>query len=62
MWIPESEALGYGIKLKESGIPITIRIQNRSSTDEESESSTCNPESRTALNPKYPRLSWIPLP
>ena len=61
MWNPESQALGYGINIKESGIPITITIQNPSSTDKESESSTRNPESRRALCPGYPRLSWIPL-
>ena len=33
--IPESWALESGLQLKESGIPLTIRIQNPSSTDKE---------------------------
>ena len=46
------------IKLKESGIPLTIRIQNPSSTDK-----NWNPV-RGIRNPRRaiqnPRLSWIP--
>ena len=49
--IPESWALESGLQLKESGIPLTIRIQNPSSTDKETESSTWNPESK-AWNPE----------
>ena len=40
-----------GIPLKESRIPVTIGIRNPSSTDEEGESSTWNPEP-TVWNPE----------
>ena len=33
LWNPESWALESGIQLRESGIPLTIEIQNPSSTD-----------------------------
>ena len=36
IWIPESCALESWIELKESGIPLTIGIQNPSSTDKKS--------------------------
>ena len=36
MWNVESLNLESGIQLKESGIPLTIRIQNPSTTDKES--------------------------
>ena len=50
LWNTKSWALDSGIQLKESGIPLTIGIQNRSSTDwQRLESSTWNPES-TAWN------------
>ena len=35
LWNPESWALESGIQLKESGIPLTIGIQNPSSTDKD---------------------------
>ena len=64
IWIPESgkffgklllvesAILGFGIRNTAQGIrnPLTIRIQNSSSTDKKSECSTRNQES-TALNP-----------
>ena len=36
LWNPESWALESGKQLKESGIPLTIRIRNPSFTDNES--------------------------
>ena len=36
MWNPESLTLESGIQLNESGIPLTITIQNPSTTDKES--------------------------
>ena len=44
--LPESWALGSGIQLKESGIPITIGIQNSSPTDKDLESGIHCVESR----------------
>ena len=35
LWNPESWALESGIQLKEIGIPLTIRIWNKSSTDKD---------------------------
>ena len=62
---PESWALESRIQLKESGIPLTIGIQNPSSTDKESEIQylesggihgvESSPESRI----QNPSLSWI---
>ena len=52
--IKESWTLESGIQLKDSGIPLTIGMQNPSST--EKDSSTWIPES-VAWNPE----SWIPL-
>ena len=40
----------FAIQLKESGIPMTIEIQNPSSTDKDLEYSTWNPESKTVLD------------
>ena len=40
----------FAIQLKESGIPMTIEIQNPSSTDKDLEYSTWNPESQTVLD------------
>ena len=60
LWNLESWVLEFGIHLKESGIPLTIGIQNPSSTDKESgiqylESGTAgNPESKTGLD----SLTW----
>ena len=58
-WNPESWSLESGIQLKESGIPLTIEIQNSSSTDK-----NWNPVPGIR-NPQRgiqnPRLSWISL-
>ena len=51
LWNPESWALESGIQVWESGIPLTIRIRNPSSTEKDLESSKWNPES-TAWNPE----------
>ena len=45
LWTLES-----GIQLKESGIALTIEIWNSSCTDKNSESTACNPESKTLLD------------
>ena len=50
LWNPESWVLESGIQLKVSGIPLTIGIQNPSSTDK-----YWNPVSGI----QNPRLSWI---
>ena len=59
LWDPESWALESRIQLKpESGITLTIGIQNLSSTDQEAgiqcladlESTAYNPESKTLLD------------
>ena len=52
LWNPESHALESGIQLGESGIPLTIAIQNPSSTDKEwdPESTARNPQSKTVLD------------
>jgi len=59
LWNLESWVLESGIQLKESGIPLTIGIQNPSSTD-----SNWNP-APGIRNPQRriqnPGLSWIPL-
>ena len=59
LWNPESWVLESGIQLKESGIPLTIGIQNPSATDK-----YWNPVPRIR-NPwrgiQNPGLSWIPL-
>ena len=56
MWNPESLTLESGIQLNESGIPLTITIQNPSTTDKES--GIRNPAPRLRI----PRLSCqIPL-
>ena len=56
---PESWAFESGIQLKESGIPLTIGIQNLSSTDKD-----WNPVPGIR-NPHHgiqnPRLSWVPV-
>ena len=44
--LPESWVLGSGIQLKESGIPVTIGIQNPSPTDKDLESGIHCVESR----------------
>ena len=51
LWNPESRVLESGTQLMESGIPLTIGIQNPSSTDKDLESSTWNLES-TTWNPE----------
>ena len=50
--IRECQALESGIQLGESGILLTIAIQNPSSTDKEwdPESTTRNPQSKTVLD------------
>ena len=50
--IPECQALESGIQLGESGILLTIAIQNPSSTDKEwdPESTARNPQSKTVLD------------
>ena len=54
-----SGALESGIQLKDAGIPITIGIQNPSSTDKKyPESSIWDPQSTGGI--LNPRLSWIP--
>ena len=45
LWNPESHALESGIQLGESGIPLTIAIQNPSSIDKELESGIHGAES-----------------
>ena len=58
-WNLESWALESGIQLKESGILLTIRIQNPSSTDKDWNQV---PGIRNPLcGIQNPRLSWIPL-
>jgi len=56
----ESWAFESGIQLKESGIPLTIEIQNPGSTDKDWKPvpGICNPQCRGIQNPK---LSWITL-
>ena len=55
-WRPESWALGSEIQLKESGIPLTIEIQNPTFTEKDCkcywypESTAWNPESKTVLD------------
>ena len=59
LWNRKSWVLESGIQLKESGIPLTIGIQNASSTDRDK-----NPDPGIR-NPqpgiRIPGLSWIPL-
>ena len=70
----ESWAVESGMQLKESGIPLTIAIQNQSSTDKDwnpvsgnLESTAWNPESKTVLDsllnskPQYKELLWSSL-
>ena len=59
LWNPESRVLESGIQLMESGIPLTIGIQNPSSTDKDWNPvpGIWNPQ-RGIQNPS---LSWIPL-
>ena len=58
LWHPESRVLESGIQLMESGIPLTIGIQNPSSTDKDWNPvpGIWNPQ-RGIQNPS---LSWIP--
>ena len=58
LWNPESRVLESAIQLMESGIPLTIGIQNPSSTDKDWNPvpGIWNPQ-RGIQNP---RLSWIP--
>ena len=51
LWNLESWALESGIQLQESGIPMTVGIQNPSSTEKDLESSNWNPE-YMAWNPE----------
>ena len=46
----EPWVLETGSKLKESGIPLTIRIRNPGSFDKDPESSTLDQESKTVLD------------
>ena len=55
LWNPESWAFESGIRLKESGIPLTIGIQNLSPTDRNPVPGIRNPRSGI----QNPRLSWI---
>ena len=59
LWNPESWGLESGIQLKESGILLTIGIQNPSSTDKYGNPvpGIRNPQ-RLLQNPRQP---WIPL-
>ena len=59
LWNPESRVLESGTQLMESGIPLTIGIQNPSSTDKDWNPvpGIWNPQ-RGIQNPS---LSWIPL-
>ena len=59
LWNPEYWALDSGIHFKESGIPLTIRIQNPSSTEKEFgiqhlESGIHGVESRIQHCPEFP--------
>ena len=51
LWNAESWALESGIQLKESGIPLTIGIQNPSSTDK-----YWNPVPGTQVCPGFPYI------
>ena len=60
LWNPESGKIWHmesGIRLKESGIPLTIKIQNPRSTDKYWNTVPWNPES-TAWNPVMDSLTW----
>ena len=58
-WHPESWALGSEVQLKESGIPLTIEIQNPTFTDKDWNRV---PGIRNPLRGiQSPKLSWIPL-
>ena len=59
VWNPESWVLECGILLKESGIPLTIGIQDPSSTDKYWNPVTGIRNPRREI--QNPRLSWIPL-
>jgi len=60
VFLVDSGNLGFGIRntleLKESGIPLTIKIQNPSSTDKETGFRIEN--SRRGI--QNPKLSWLP--
>ena len=55
----ESYALGSGIQVKESGIPLTIGTQNLNSSDKDWNPVTGIRNPRRGI--QNPRLSWIPL-
>ena len=57
LWNPESWAFESGIQLKESGIPLTIGIQNLSSTDKDWNPVPGIRNPRSGI--QNPRLSWI---
>ena len=56
-WNPESRVLKSGIQLKESGIPLTIGIQNLSSPDKDWNPVPGIRNPRSGI--QNPRLSWI---
>ena len=57
LWNLESWALESGIQLQESGIPMTVGIQNPSSTEKDLESITWNPESRIQDCLGFPQIA-----
>ena len=57
LWNPESWAFESGIQLKESGIPLTIGIQNLSSTDKDWNPVPGIRNPRSGI--QNPKLSWI---
>ena len=59
LWNPEPWALESGIQLKESGIPLTIGIQNQSSTDKDRNPVPGIWKQRREI--QNPRQAWIPL-
>ena len=58
-WNQESWALESGIQVKESGLPLTTGIQNRSSNDQDRNLVPGIRNRRRGI--QNPRLSWIPL-
>ena len=58
LWNPESHALESGIQLGESGIPLTIAIQNPSSIDKELESGIHGAESTIQNGVGFTYMGW----
>ena len=56
LWNLEPWALESGIQLKESGIPLTIRIQNPNSTDKDLESGNNGVKSRIQEGLGFPYI------